>query len=199
MTSTRSFMKNAAIVGAAAVLLVLLPSSTFARTKPVQGDIDQIRQHVRAKGQLRVIVGVDVPSFTPEGYLSKKDVALQRAAIYQAQRRALAGHPRAKLVQGHQYVTIPAMAVDLDAATLDELLDDDNISSVEEDVMGVPALRDTTSIIGIPQLWSGGFDGTGYTVAIIDSGVAKSHRFFANGSGGGRVAGGGGVLSKNWG
>ena len=48
-----------------------------------------------------------------------------------------------------------------------------------EDRLHKPVLLDSVPLIGADQAWEDGYDGTGRTVAVIDSGVDSTHPFLA--------------------
>jgi subtilisin family serine protease len=149
----------------------------------------------RANGTVPVIVGLRV-AFQPEGRLADAaSVQNQRAAIRVAQDALLtqmaAYHPQS--VKKFDY--IPFMAMWVDAAALTFLSTWRDVTSIEEDVAVPPTLAESVPLIGAPTVWASGYTGSGQTVAILDSGVDKTHPFLAgkvvseacysNGGGGG--------------
>lgn len=153
------------------------------RVTPVKGPVAKIRAAVANGGTSRIIVGLHVPGYAPEGRLNSSQIAKQRQNIHAVQQAVLHRHPDVRVAPGHLYQSLPAMAVDVDANGFQQLLDDHDVASVEENVAMVPALRDTTTLIGMPSVWTAGYDGTGWAVAIFDTGVLSGHHFF-----GGRVS-----------
>ena len=77
------------------------------------------------------------------------------------------------------FTTIPYLAVTADPAALRRLLADPRVASVQEDVAVPPALAQSVPLIKANQAWAAGFTGTGQTVAVLDTGVAKAHPAFA--------------------
>jgi len=71
---------------------------------------------------------------------------------------------------------IPALALQLDAAGLEVLIEHPNVIDVIEDVPVPPALQDSVPLIGAGLDGSfAGYTGAGQTVAILDTGVDKNH------------------------
>ena len=165
-----------------AVLLFFAAVSSFGRTRPLKGPVERIRAAVARDGVVRIIIGVDVPDYQPEGRLKGQAIAEQRRNIRATQQRVLSAHRHLAAVPGHQYSSLPLMAVDVDRATLEEMLEDDDVIAVEENTIMKPALRNTTYLIGMPNVWSLGVNGSGYAVAIFDTGVATQHDFLKSGS-----------------
>ena len=70
------------------------------------------------------------------------------------------------------------MAATVDATALAALLADPEVTSVSEDRVLYPVLYDTPGITRASMAWAEGFRGAGQTVAILDTGVDKTHPFF---------------------
>jgi subtilisin family serine protease len=90
--------------------------------------------------------------------------------------------------QGHQprkvkkFRYMPFMAMEADSAMLDALRANPNVVGIEEDVMYRASLVDSNPLVGGDIFFNSGYTGAGQTVAILDTGVEKTHSFF-----GGRV------------
>ena len=69
--------------------------------------------------------------------------------------------------------------MEVDAAALEALASDPGVVSIEEDKLLKPKLEESIPLVGAPQAWSQGFGGSGQTIAILDTGVDKTHRFLA--------------------
>ncbi len=90
------------------------------------------------------------------------------------------------------FSTIPSAVLKVDAAGLHALEDSSAVAYIEEDKLiplpeavdadngAVPPLLSTsTTVIGADQAWSAGYDGSGWYVAILDTGILNSHTFFS--------------------
>lgn len=90
--------------------------------------------------------------------------------------------------QGHQprkvkkFRYMPFVAMEADSAMLDALRVNPNVVGIEEDVMYRANLATSNPLVGGDIIFNDGYTGAGQTVAILDTGVDKTHSFF-----GGRV------------
>ena len=148
--------------------------------QPVLDAIDELVAKARAVGLVRVIVGLKIDGYQPEGKLRNATaVAAQRDAIAQAQ-QVLAERlsiPAANFTKRFRF--IPFIAMSVDEATLEQLKTAPEITSIEEDVALPPLLAQSVPLIGGPAAWTAGFAGAGQAVAILDTGVDKAHSFLA--------------------
>ncbi len=76
-----------------------------------------------------------------------------------------------------QFSTIPYVAMTVDAATLDYLRSLPEITSITEDKDLAPTLAESVPLVSAPAAWSAGYSGAGRTIAILDTGVEKTHPF----------------------
>jgi subtilisin family serine protease len=71
------------------------------------------------------------------------------------------------------------MSVWVSADELERLITDRQVVSLQEDVPARPALADSTGIIHATDLWDEGINGIDQTVAVLDTGIDKTHEMFA--------------------
>jgi len=170
-----------AALSALATSIAATSAPLLARTAPLSGTaIRSLAEKATREGTIRVIIRVRLPDdFVPEGRLPQSDRAVQRRDIHDAQRRLLRKHRRLSVSTGERFGAIPFVLATIDADTLRELADDDEVLRIDEDVtMGV-ALADSTAKISAPAVWSLGLTGAGWTIAQLDSGVDRNHPFLA--------------------
>ncbi len=136
-------------------------------------DQAQIQETVRAIVRLK-------SAFVVEGRLSgEKAVSDQRASIALGQEQVL-NHLKGQVVWSlKRYEHIPFLALELDRRALAFLENHPSIVDIEEDSLSQPALNDTIPLIGVPPAWSLGFDGGGWTVAVLDTGVDFKNPYFS--------------------
>lgn len=91
--------------------------------------------------------------------------------------RVLSSLPRGKAVK--RYSDLPVVALTVDAEELGALRRSADVLHVREDVLRKPRLSESVPLIGAPAAWSAGATGSGWAVAVLDTGVDKSHPFLA--------------------
>lgn len=141
-----------------------------------------VTDQLNRDGAVPVIVGVRT-TFVPEGYLaSPADVADQRAAMQTAVDGTMGRAAAAGALIGQRFETIPFFTAQLDAAALAALAAMPDVTSIELNGLDFPVLGDSVPLVNAPAAWAAGHTGAGWSVAILDTGIEKTHSFF-----GGRV------------
>jgi subtilisin family serine protease len=134
---------------------------------------------VAATGQVRIIVNLAVPTQFESELATMDEVDSQRRAITLAQdavRTRLASLP----VTIHRaYSVIPAMAMSVDADGLQALAAAPEVVSIERDKLSTPLMDQSNPLIEAPAAWASGYTGSGQAVAVLDTGVDKSHPFLS--------------------
>lgn len=139
---------------------------------------EMLTEKAREGRTLRLIVGVQA-SFAAEGELPDKAAVLaQRQRIARAQAGLLGKLSLAPTALVKQYRSVPYLVLELDANSLKQLQDLEEITSIAEDVADEPDLAQSTAIIGAPTAWAQGFTGVGQTVAVLDTGFDLNHPFY---------------------
>lgn len=152
----------------------------YVRSAATMEAFDSLIAKAQASGPVRVIVGLRVGRFGPEGHLSGPQAAdIQRQAIAQAQRVLMERLSGLSVDSVHNFEFIPFTAMTVDAAALQQLESSYDVMSIEEDIALGPALAESVSLIGAPAAWAAGFTGSGQTVVILDSGVDSAHSFLS--------------------
>lgn len=124
-------------------------------------------------GAVRVIV-----TFRTEGTqerVSKPTLAATQDAVL----NKLAQFNQIDAFSVKKFDYVPGMALKVDAAGLQALLQDENVIGLSEDVPVPPALYQSIPLIDADNAWASGYAGAGQVVAILDTGVNKSHPFLS--------------------
>jgi len=98
----------------------------------------------------------------------------QRSVIKEAQGQLLAG-VRYVPSSLKRYDYVPYIAASVDAIGLEQLQSSSVALDVFEDKPMRLAMAESLPLVGALNAWAGGFTGAGKTVAVLDSGVDKSH------------------------
>jgi len=149
---------------------------------------EQLRTAARAQGSVRVIVEMAVPNYDRlatasrlakgPGPIALSDGQLSAAiaSIQQAELAKLAGTAH---TVNRAFTTIPFVGLSVSEQALAVLERSPGVVSITEDHLAAPSLDNTVNITGASKAWAEGFDGTGWYVAILDTGIRASHNFFA--------------------
>src|SRR5262245_25860558 len=146
----------------------------FVRSQTTIDAFQSLIAKAQAEGAVRVIVGLRINSFQPEGKLNEpNEVDIQREAIAHAQSVMMERLSKFNLRSVRKFQFIPFMAMTIDLPALEELKNSSNVFDIQENVRIPPALAQSVSLIGAPAAWAAGFSGAGQTIAILDTGVDK--------------------------
>lgn len=78
------------------------------------------------------------------------------------------------------YGTLPYLALSANSPQFIELLHHPQVEKIYLDQLVEPELFDSIPRINADDVWNQGYTGSGYAVAILDTGVDKNHPFLAN-------------------
>ena len=151
-----------------------------ALAQPVPSSaLDRLATRIATEGSTRVIVGLSLPT-QPEGRLLPSAMMQQRVDIRDAQNAAVNRLLTGTNARVHaRFDTIPFLAAEVDAEAMSRLRQSPLVKSIQEDRLAVPSLLQSVPLIGAPTAWSHGFTGAGWAVAVLDTGVDKTHPFLA--------------------
>lgn len=143
----------------------------------------KINAGLQEKGTVRVIVRMAAPADMPSGFTSEQSlknasaISEQRAAITRAQDNVLSRISKHHAAAAKRFRFIPFMALEVNQDEFLALTSLPEIDYIEEDVPVPPSLDDSIPLIGGVNGAFNGFTGNGQTVAILDTGVDKTHSF----------------------
>jgi len=169
------------VITAITVLVCLYPAqrAEAKRKTPLLGTPpERLLELVSKQSPITVIVGVNVDG----GWKAADDrlpekAARQKAKTKEKKDKVAQAHPRAKRILERDYSSIPFFVLEVDARTLRALIDDDDVSSLEENRAATRSLAESTNIIGSDAANSLGYTGAGQNVAVLDDGVQSNHPF----------------------
>ena len=141
-----------------------------------------VLSRVRAGRRVRIIVGLHTPAaLVPEGTLVEGDIGVRRAAIRSVQGSLLEALGNFSIRDIKRFAIIPATSMEVDEAALQALVARPEVSYIEEDRLLEPAISASERLTGAVAAWFNGYSGLGATVAILDTGVDRSHPYFSGG------------------
>jgi subtilisin family serine protease len=157
-----------------AAILITLTGAEAAQKERIP---PEVRQKAQAEGAVRVLVEFDI-RWQPEVQLSPQAALAQRQAIAKAQDALLAELAGTKHRVTARFQLTPGLGLEVGPGALAVLEHSTLVSTVREERIDRPFLSQSVPLIGGSQ--TGGFDGTGWVVAVLDTGVDKNHPFFKN-------------------
>lgn len=161
--------------------VLLTPGGTTDRAKTAAMDIAALMRMADEKGTVKVVVGLRVP-FAADGTLKPVEAREQRADIARA---ASGFRTRMAVAIGRNpaafrsFESIPFAAVEVTPAELRQLAADPEVISIVQNKTYKTQLALSIPMVRANEAWSAGFSGKGQTIAIIDTGVDKTHPFLA--------------------
>jgi subtilisin family serine protease len=142
---------------------------------------EMLMEKIRLEGPQRVIVGLD-SGFVPEGKLLDSAAAAQRQGISNRQTALMANLAGLNATEQRRFRYIPFILLEVDADAVQQLASLPMVMSLQEDVAEQPVMASSNPVIGADTAWTDGYDGSGWAVAVLDTGVDKTHPFFATDS-----------------
>lgn len=136
-------------------------------------------EKAQMNGKVRVLIGLTLDEGRWTGSeLPAGPTKGQPASIKDAQEKLLskfASHRGARATK--RFTTIPYLALEVTPWELEALSADPDVTVIEEDIMVSPTLQNSVPQVGANNVWSSGYTGAGQVIAILDTGIDKSHSF----------------------
>jgi subtilisin family serine protease len=142
---------------------------------------EDIARQVIENGTIRIIIQLDT-QFQAEGSFggNERAVQAQRDAIDRMQENILGRLPDKAAQNARRFETIPFMALEVDETTLQYLINSPEVLNIEEDRPIPMTLDQSVPRIGADVARTEGYDGSGWAVAVLDTGVDKTHPFLSD-------------------
>ena len=159
--------------------LILVTAVKAEPTIPNQQQLTTVQQlaaQANQQGSVRVIVQVDTGS---SGLQTGTPAQTNGLAVAQQTVVQQLAYTNARITAQYEY--IPYLALQVDADALEQLAEMPQILAIEEDTAVAPTLSSSIPVIGADDAWSKGYSGAGQTIAILDTGIDKTHPAFVTG------------------
>lgn len=174
--ATGSFRDGRLLATVVALMIAVVSTPSSAQGQQPRVVVPDSVRVTAARGEpVRIIVGLRLDTYQPEGLLGSTAAASQRLAIQDVASRVLGR--LSSVTSSRVFDFIPYFAAEVDANTLLQLEADPDVSSIEEDRQASPSLAESVPLVGGSTAWSSGYSGAGWTVAILDTGVEQNHSF----------------------
>jgi hypothetical protein len=170
------------LIFSASLVVFGLPFTAIAQK--AAGPWSQLIDKAQNQGQTRVIVRLREKTPLSKNLSTHQARINRQQAIRSLQDDFILNLGRAGMKTEHlkRFKYFPFIALHVDSATLQALQNSPGVAGIEEDTLDPPSLATSVPLIGADNAHTQGFDGTGWAVAILDTGVDNTHSFF-----GGRV------------
>lgn len=142
-------------------------------------DLRNLRVKAKELGHLSVIAGLRMKSGN-DADLDERAQSDQRSRIAVMQESLLGEFAAGAREGAKRFRYSPHVALTVSPETLEYLLRSERVTSVEEDIAVKPMLSQSVPLINANKAWAAGYGGSGWTVAILDTGVQSNHPFLAD-------------------
>ncbi|UHD14495.1 S8 family serine peptidase [Thiocapsa bogorovii] len=137
-------------------------------------------ERAMTEGSVPVIVQLRISDEQQTGSgRAQRRAALSAAQKGMLQRIGLGGGRDRLGAPIKRFSEVPALAMQADAIDLMDLADDPEVLDVVEDIAYPPALSTSVSLVGALGGTFEGYSGEGQVIAVLDTGVDKSHPFLS--------------------
>lgn len=158
---------------------------TFEYPADIEQSFNQLAAIAEDKGQVRVIIALDVP-VNLEGGMEVGEIQTQKETITSAQNSLLKELSAIGALDptAHKFSHVPYIVITVNFEALSVLQESPLIAGITQDVAEPPLLKDSTVVIGADKVWDpaltgSSFTGAGWQIGILDSGVDKNHSFLS--------------------
>ncbi len=166
---------------AASISIALLLASVGSAHAAVGAVPAAALERARSEGSARVVV--QLATQPAKGRSQAGPASGQAAQAAQERRQGIATAQSAVISElagtDHRVLRrfegLPFLALAADEAALAALEASDAVVAVQLDRLARPALSDSVPLVEADQAWSAGYDGSGWTVGVVDTGVDSEH------------------------
>lgn len=138
--------------------------------------VDSLTERLQIDGALSLVVELALPGYDPAAFDQVQAAAIQEVAIAAAQNAMLRQLGDYEVSQVQRYPYVPVLAFTLHSTEALELLRrDPAVVHIQEDILMPPLLDESVPLVQADAAHGIFYTGAGQTVAVLDTGVDKSH------------------------
>ena len=173
----RTFLIAWISVTMAGAPLFLVPS--FAMSKRLPADLRTLIAQGQPNDEIPLIITLTNPWGLESPRASRSAKLQRRAAVRQAQQAFVQRQSGRITTSKGQTVVTPTLFVTATRANIETIYNDIDVVSVVPDRATPLAMYDSSVLLGLEVSHNAGFDGTGTSVAVLDTGVLSTHEFLS--------------------
>lgn len=159
--------------------LKIQEAASLKRNPTADQRLNELGVKAVQQGEVPVIIRLRV-AYQPEGNLRRTvDIQAQRALIERARKSLLLDIKGYDAESVKEFKYLPYLAISLTPSGIEALRTSIQMIDIEEDILLAPALSNSVPSIGVNKAWETGYTGAGQTIAVVDSGIDKSHPYLA--------------------
>ena len=180
LQKTHNYLRPS-LIKVSGFLLILFGLPAFVFAQQPEGPWSQLLKKTKTQGNARVIVRLAEEAPLSRSLSTPSARSNRRQAIRTLQEKFIREYEASGFRAGRykRFKLFPFLAMNVDSNALEALQNSPLIAGIEEDTIEEASLSSSVPLIGGDVAISQGFDGTGWAVAILDTGVDKTHSFLA--------------------
>ena len=166
-------VKRPVVVAALLAAVALWPALASAGTlTPIVGG--GLRAKAQARGSVRVLVQLRTAGNSDGQAVPFTDGDSAVAPARRSIERDLAGR---RWSLEREFPSVPIVAMEVSRDALEALALSQGVAAIVEDRLEKPMLAESAPMVQADLAWEAGADGTGWTIAVLDTGIDAAHPF----------------------
>jgi subtilisin family serine protease len=173
------------------IILFAAVTASGLASAPVNAGVEEVLREIGPNGRAQVLVRMKADGGGAVPWTPRLSPSRQRVAVATAFNEAAPAIRRARVAGLRHFRTIPYVAATVTREQAMALAGEDAVEGIflirrerRADVAALPAARERAQAVGLSaaqlsidlgSAWDRGYDGTGYAIAVIDSGININH------------------------